>query len=73
MVYFHTHVDADQDILAPSVSTGITALLTPAEMVAHAVAVYIRTGVDVHQDILVPGVSVETTVTLTLAEMVEDA
>ena len=36
MVYFHTHVDADQDTLAPVVSVGTTATLTPAEMVAHA-------------------------------------
>ena len=73
MVYIHTHVDADQDILAPGVSTGIIALLTPAEMVAHAVAVYIRTHVDAGQVTLAFGVSVETTVTLTPAEMVARA
>ena len=73
MVYIHTHVDADQDILAPAVSTGIIALLTPAEMVAHAVAVYIRTYVGADQVTLAFGVSVETTVTLTPAEMVAHA
>ena len=73
MVYIRTRVDVDQDILAPGVSTGIIALLTPAEMVAHAVAVYIRTHVDAGQVTLAFGVSVETTVTLTPAEMVVHA
>ena len=36
MVYIRTRVDADQDILAPVVSVGTTATLTPAEMVARA-------------------------------------
>ena len=36
MVYLRTHVDADQDILAPVVSVGTTAPLIPAEMVGHA-------------------------------------
>jgi len=35
MVHIRTHVDADQDILAPAVSTGITAPLIPAETVVH--------------------------------------
>ena len=36
MVYLRTHVDADQDILAPVVSVGTTVTLIPAEMVGHA-------------------------------------
>jgi len=34
MVFIRTRVDADQDILAPTVSVETTVTLTPAEMVA---------------------------------------
>ena len=36
MVYFHTHVDADQVTLAPGVSVETTVTLIPAGMVARA-------------------------------------
>jgi len=35
MVFIRTHVDVDQDILAPAARTGITAPLIPAETVVH--------------------------------------
>ena len=48
MVDTRTHVDADQDILAPAVSVETTAPLIPAEMVVRAEMVYIHTHVGVH-------------------------
>jgi len=70
MVYLHTHVDADQDILAPAVRTGITAPLIHAEMVAHARVVYLHTHVDADQDILAPAVRTGITAPLIPAETV---
>ena len=52
MVSIRTHVDADQDILAPVVSTGTAAPLIPAEMVAHAEMVTLHTHAAAHHHTL---------------------
>jgi len=73
MVYFHTHVDADQDILAPAVRLEITAYQIPAEMEAHAGMVLSHTDAPAHQDILELVVSAGITALLIPAEMVARA